>query len=213
MQQVLEVGGHAVRLVAIVFAKPWLLHSVCLKNKAEDSDQQDADTTILDVQQDCLPSEPTKGEEWSREEEQLGKDMESVNDEEPPRKRCRTQNEVLQDVSQLCQGSQGGLKGADENNFDADVSDPVTMKEPSAVDEEMGQAGHGDELPACPPDAAKVDTYKEQEEASEEKEHEVENDELSTECKQQTPCLEQSASEQEDELSFLQESPGVSKGM
>ncbi|XP_064009165.1 general transcription factor 3C polypeptide 1 isoform X2 [Pogoniulus pusillus] len=211
MQQVLEVGGHAVRLVAIVFAKPWLLHSVCLKNKAEDSDQQDADTTILDVQQDCLPSEPTKGEEWSREEEQLGKDMESVN-EEPPRKRCRTQNEVLQDGSQLCQGSQGGLKGADENNFDADVSDPVTMKEPSAVDEERGQAGHGDELPACPPDAAKVDTYKEQEEASEEKELEVENDELSTECKQQTPCLEQSASEQEDELSFLQESPGVSKG-
>ncbi|NXX39048.1 TF3C1 factor, partial [Tricholaema leucomelas] len=214
MQQVLEVGGHAVRLVAIVFAKPWLLHSVCLKNKAEDSDQQDANTTILDVQQDCLPSEPTKAEEWSREEEQLGKDTESVHDEEPPRKRCRTQNEVLQDGSQLCQSSQGGLEGADENNFDADASDPVTMKEPSAVDEETGQAERGDELPACPPDAAKVDTCKEQEEAaSEDKELEVENDELSTECKQQIPSLEQSASEQEDELSFLQESPGVSKGM
>uniref|UniRef100_A0A8C0BFD9 General transcription factor IIIC subunit 1 n=1 Tax=Buteo japonicus TaxID=224669 RepID=A0A8C0BFD9_9AVES len=64
MQQVLEVGGYAVRLVAIVFSKPWLLHSVCLKNKPDDSDQQGADTTLPDVQQDCLPSEPKKGEEF-----------------------------------------------------------------------------------------------------------------------------------------------------
>ncbi|NXF91920.1 TF3C1 factor, partial [Eubucco bourcierii] len=212
MQQVLEVGGHSVRLVAIVFAKPWLLHSVCLKNKAEDSDQQDADTTLPEVQQDSLPSEPTKGEEWSREEEQLGKDRESASNEEPPRKRCKTLNEVLQDGSQLCQGSQGNVKVADENSFDAEVSDPVTMKEPSAVDEETGQAGHGDELPACLPDAAKVDTYKEQEAVCEDKELELENDVLSTEHKQQILSLEQSASEQEDELSFLQESLGVSKG-
>ncbi|KFP52321.1 General transcription factor 3C polypeptide 1, partial [Cathartes aura] len=114
MQQVLEVGGHAVRLVAIVFAKPWLLHSVCLKNKPDDSDQQGADTTLPDGQQDCLPSEPKKGEECSREEEQLGKDTQSLTDEEPPRKRCKTQNAVLQDGSQLCQGSQSGLKSANE---------------------------------------------------------------------------------------------------
>uniref|UniRef100_A0A663F384 Ral transcription factor IIIC subunit 1 n=1 Tax=Aquila chrysaetos chrysaetos TaxID=223781 RepID=A0A663F384_AQUCH len=104
MQQVLEVGGYAVRLVAIVFSKPWLLHSVCLKNKPDDSDQQGADTPLPDVQQDCLPSEPKKGEECSREEEQLGKGTQSVSDEEPPRKRCKTQTDVLQDASQLCQG-------------------------------------------------------------------------------------------------------------
>uniref|UniRef100_A0A663F378 Ral transcription factor IIIC subunit 1 n=1 Tax=Aquila chrysaetos chrysaetos TaxID=223781 RepID=A0A663F378_AQUCH len=97
MQQVLEVGGYAVRLVAIVFSKPWLLHSVCLKNKPDDSDQQGADTPLPDVQQDCLPSEPKKGEECSREEEQLGKGTQSVSDEEPPRKRCKTQTDVLQD--------------------------------------------------------------------------------------------------------------------
>uniref|UniRef100_A0A8C0BDF6 General transcription factor IIIC subunit 1 n=1 Tax=Buteo japonicus TaxID=224669 RepID=A0A8C0BDF6_9AVES len=91
MQQVLEVGGYAVRLVAIVFSKPWLLHSVCLKNKPDDSDQQGADTTLPDVQQDCLPSEPKKGEECSREEEQLGKGAQSVSDEEPPRKRYVSQ--------------------------------------------------------------------------------------------------------------------------
>ncbi|XP_068003315.1 general transcription factor 3C polypeptide 1 isoform X2 [Melanerpes formicivorus] len=209
MQQVLEVGGHAVRLVAIVFAKPWLLHSVCLKNKAEDSDQQDADTTLPDVQQDCLPTEPKKGEECSREEEQLGEDT----DEEPPRKRCKTLNEVLQDGNQLCQGPQSSLEGADENNFDADGSDPVTMKEPPVVDEEAEQAGHGAEEPACPPEAAKVDAYEEHGKAAfEDKEPEVESDELSTEHSKQVPSLEQSASEQEDDLSYLQESPGVSKG-
>uniref|UniRef100_A0A8C8RN74 General transcription factor IIIC subunit 1 n=1 Tax=Pelusios castaneus TaxID=367368 RepID=A0A8C8RN74_9SAUR len=32
MEQVLEVGGNTVRLVTVTFAKPWLLHSVRLKN-------------------------------------------------------------------------------------------------------------------------------------------------------------------------------------
>ncbi|KFO10169.1 General transcription factor 3C polypeptide 1, partial [Balearica regulorum gibbericeps] len=165
MQQVLEVGGHTVRLVAIVFAKPWLLHSVCLKNKQDDSDQQ----------------EPKKGEGCSREEEQLEKDTQSVSDDEPPRKRC--------------------------------VPDPVTMKEALITDEETGSLGgqtdHQAEHPACAPDA--VDTYKEQDKlCSEDKELEEENDELSTEHKQQIPILEQSASD--DDLSYLQENPGVSKG-
>ncbi|KFO88541.1 General transcription factor 3C polypeptide 1, partial [Buceros rhinoceros silvestris] len=180
MQQVLEVGGHAVRLVAIIFAKPWLLHSVCLKNTPDDSDQPDADTTLPDVPQDCLPSEPQQGEEWSGEEEQLGKDAQSVSDEEPPRKRCKTQNDVLEDGSQLCQGAQSGLKSADENNFDGA--------------------------------AENVDAYKQQDKSfSEDKELEVENDELGSEHKQ-SPRLEQSASEQDDDLSCLQENPGVSKG-
>ncbi|KGL90760.1 General transcription factor 3C polypeptide 1, partial [Charadrius vociferus] len=184
MQQVLEVGGHAVRLVAIVFAKPWLLHSVCLKNKPDETDQHGADTALPDVQQDCLPSEPKKGEECSREEEeeQLGKDTQSVSDEEPPRS-----------------------------------TDPVTMTEALITDEETGsprgQTEHLAEHPVCTPDAVNVDAYKEQDKScSEDKELEVEKDELSTEHKQQIPSLEQSASEQDDDFSYLQENPGVSKG-
>uniref|UniRef100_A0A8B9FMC2 General transcription factor IIIC subunit 1 n=1 Tax=Amazona collaria TaxID=241587 RepID=A0A8B9FMC2_9PSIT len=136
MHQVLEVGGHTVRLVAIVFAKPWLLHSICLKDKPDDSDQQGTDATLPDVQQDCLPLEPKNGEECLREEEQLGEDTPSVSDEEPPRKRFKTQNDVLADGDQLCQGSQSSLKSADENNFDADVTDSATM-----MDEEPGSLG------------------------------------------------------------------------
>ncbi|XP_054699342.1 general transcription factor 3C polypeptide 1 isoform X2 [Grus americana] len=213
MQQVLEVGGHTVRLVAIVFAKPWLLHSVCLKNKPDDSDQQGAETTLPDIPPDCLPSEPKKGEGCSREEEQLEKDTQSVSDDEPPRKRCKTQNDVLQDGNQHCQASQSGLKHANENNVDGGVPDPVTMKEALIMDEETGSLGgqtdHQAEHPACAPDA--VDTYKEQDKlCSEDKELEEENDELSTEHKQQIPILEQSASD--DDLSYLQENPGVCKG-
>uniref|UniRef100_A0A8C3LM80 General transcription factor IIIC subunit 1 n=1 Tax=Chrysolophus pictus TaxID=9089 RepID=A0A8C3LM80_CHRPC len=104
MQQVLEVGGNSIRLVAIVFAKPWLLHSVCPMNKPEDSGQQCADTALSEVQQDCLLSAAKKGEECSGEEEQLGEDTNHPSDGEPPRKRCRTQNDGLQDGDQLCQG-------------------------------------------------------------------------------------------------------------
>ncbi|NXJ68836.1 TF3C1 factor, partial [Rostratula benghalensis] len=213
MQQVLEVGGHAVRLVAIVFAKPWLLHSVCLKNKPDDSDQQSADPTLPEAQQDCPPVEPKKGEEFSREEEQLGKDTESVSDEEPPRKRCKTQNDVLLDGSQLWQDSQSALKSASDNNFDASFTDPVTKKEALITDEETGclrgQTEYLAEHPVCVPDAVSVDIDKEQDKScSEDKELNVENDELGAE-----PSLEQSASGQDDDLSYLQENSGVSKGM
>ncbi|NXH22316.1 TF3C1 factor, partial [Bucco capensis] len=197
MQQILEVGGHAVRLVAIVFAKPWLLHSVCLKDKAEDSDRQDADHMLPEAQHECLPEEPKKGEE----EQQLGKDTQPVSDEEPPRKRCKTQNDVLQGGNLLCQG----LESAPEKG----VPDPVTMKEASIMDEETGflerQTEHGtaDEQATC----------KEQDKScSENKELEAENDELSTEDNKQIPGLEQLASEQDDDLSYLQENLGVTKG-
>ncbi|KAF1417075.1 General transcription factor 3C polypeptide 1, partial [Spheniscus humboldti] len=217
MQQVLEVGGHTVRLVAIVFAKPWLLHSVCLKNKPDDSDQQGAETTLPDVQQDCLPPEPKKGEAHSREEEQLGKDTQSVSDEEPPRKRCKTQDDVLQDGNQFCQGSQTGLKSTNENNFDAGVTDPVTMKEALIMDEETGSLGgqteHLAEQPVCAPGAVNVDTYRQQDKSCSEDKELEENDELSTEHNKQIPILEQSASEQYDDLSYLEENPGVSRGI
>ncbi|KFV58980.1 General transcription factor 3C polypeptide 1, partial [Tyto alba] len=156
MQQVLEVGGHAVRLVAIIFSKPWLLHSVCLKNKPDDSDQQDG--------------------------------------------------------TQLCQGSQSALRSANENSTDAGVTDPVATEEALIVDEETGSLGgqteHLAKHPACAPDAANMDTYKEQDEScSEDKELE-----LSAEHKQQIASLEQSAGEQDEDPSYLPENPGVSKG-
>ncbi|NWW83533.1 TF3C1 factor, partial [Climacteris rufus] len=217
MQQVLEVGGHSVRLVAIVFAKPWLLHSVCLKNKAEDADQPGADTALPDVPQEQLPLEPGKGEECLGEEEQLGKDTECASDEEPPRKRCKT--DVLQGDSQLCQHPQPALASASGSDLDAAVPEPVTGKEALTGGEEAGgslggQAEHPAELPEPAPEAVDMDTSKEQDKScSEDKELEVENDELSTEHTKQMPVPEQSTSEQDDELSYFQENPGGSKGM
>lgn len=41
--QVLEVGANSIRLVAMAFAQPWLLHSVQLKGKEEDPDAQRED--------------------------------------------------------------------------------------------------------------------------------------------------------------------------
>lgn len=209
MQQVLEVGGHTVRLVAIVFAKPWLLHSVCLKNKPDDCDQQGADSTLPDVQQDRLPTDPEKGEKHSREEEQLGKDTPSVSDEEPPRKRCKTQNDVLQDGNQLCEVSQSGLGSVNECNFEEGVTDPVTRTETVITDQETGSLGGQAEHPG----AVDADTYKEHDKSCcDDKELEVENEVVSPEHDKQIPGLEQSANEQDDDLSYLQENPGVSKG-
>ncbi|XP_053936724.1 general transcription factor 3C polypeptide 1 isoform X2 [Cuculus canorus] len=217
MQQVLEVGGNAVRLVAIVFARPWLLHSVRLKNKTDDSDPQGADTALPDVQQDCLPLEPKKGEECSGEEEQLGKGTQSVSDEEPPRKRCKTQSDVLQDGNQVCQGPQSGLKSGSENNLDAGVTDTVPEKEDLIVDKETGSLGGPRESlaehPVCASDTVSVGTYEERgKSCSEDKELEEENGELSTEHNKQISNLEQSASEQDDDLPYSQENPGVPRG-
>ncbi|NWR76120.1 TF3C1 factor, partial [Centropus unirufus] len=214
LQQVVEVGGNAVRLVAIVFAKPWLLHSVRLKNQPDGSDKQGADSTVPEVQQDCLPSEPIKGEECLGEEEQLGKGMQSASDEEPPRKRCKTQSDGLQDGNHLCQGLQSGLKSGGENNLDAEVTDAVSEKEASVMDKETdclgGQTESLPEHPVCAPDAVGVGIYKEQgKSCSEDKELEEENDELSTEHSKQVPGLEPSASEQDEDLPCSQENPGV----
>lgn len=218
MQQVLEVGGHSVRLVAIVFAKPWLLRSVCLKNKAEDCEQPGTDTAP-DVPQEQLPSEPGKGQEWLGQEEQLGKDTQCATDDEPPRKRCRT--DVPEGDSHLCQGAQPALVGADGKNLDAAVSEPVPRKEADTGGEEApgggslgGQEEPSAEVPEPAAEAGDTDTYKEQDKScSEDKELEVENDELSTEHSKQIPIPEQSASEQDDDLPYFQENPGLSKGM
>ncbi|NWS75896.1 TF3C1 factor, partial [Crotophaga sulcirostris] len=218
MQQVLEVGGNAVRLVAIVFAKPWLLHSVRLKNKPDDSDQPDADTTLPDVQPDSLPSELKKREECLGEEEQLGKDTQSVSDEEPPSKRRKTQSDDLQDGNQLCQGPLTALESGSDNNLDAGVTDTVSEKEALIMDKETGSLGAQTEPlaehPGCAPDPVSVGPYKEQGECSSgDKELEEENGGLSTEHDKQIPNLEQSASEQDDDLPYSQENPGFPKGM
>uniref|UniRef100_A0A8C3IR40 Ral transcription factor IIIC subunit 1 n=1 Tax=Chrysemys picta bellii TaxID=8478 RepID=A0A8C3IR40_CHRPI len=71
MEQVLEVGGSTVRLVAMTFAKPWLLYSVCLKNKVGGAGLQGKDSvTHLDLQQNSQQPEPKKGVATSREEGQ-----------------------------------------------------------------------------------------------------------------------------------------------
>lgn len=224
MQQVLEVGGHTVRLVAIVFAKPWLLRSVCLKSKAEDAEQPGPDSAVPDVPQEPLPSEPGKGQEGLGEEEQLGKDTECASDDdEPPRKRCKT--DVPQGDSPLCQGAQPAPASADGRNLGAAAPEPVPRKEAVPGGEEApggGSLGGQEEPPAelpeaapeAAPEAVDVDTYREQEKSpSEDKELQVEDNELSSECSKQTPIPEQSASEQDDDLSYFQENPGVSKGM
>uniref|UniRef100_A0A8C3V2I1 General transcription factor IIIC subunit 1 n=1 Tax=Catharus ustulatus TaxID=91951 RepID=A0A8C3V2I1_CATUS len=174
MQQVLEVGGHTVRLVAIVFAKPWLLRSVCLKSKAEDAEQPGTDSAVPDVPQEHLPSEPGKGQECLGEEEQLGKDTECASDDEPPRKRCKTDEAVPGGEEAPGGGSLGG------------------QEEPPA------------ELPEAAPEAVDVDTYREQDKSpSEDKELQVEDNELSSECSKQIPIPEQPASEACENVCFI----------
>ncbi|NWV38569.1 TF3C1 factor, partial [Grantiella picta] len=212
MQQVLEVGGHTVRLVAIEFARPWLLRSVCLKNKAEDAGQPATDSALPDVPQE--PLEPGKGQECLGEEEQLGGDAQCASDEEPPRKRCKT--DVLQEGSQLCQGAQPALGSAHGQNLDAAVPEEAGTGDEDAPGGGPlgGQEEPPAELPEPAPQAVDVDTCKEvHKSCSEDKELKVENDELSTEHNKQTSIPEQSTSEQDDDLSYVQENPGVSKGM
>uniref|UniRef100_A0A8C5JRF3 General transcription factor IIIC subunit 1 n=1 Tax=Junco hyemalis TaxID=40217 RepID=A0A8C5JRF3_JUNHY len=159
MQQVLEVGGHSVRLVAVVFAKPWLLRSVCLKSRAEEAEQPGAEPAPPDVPQEHLPSEPEKGQECLGQEQQLGKDTQCASDDEPPRKRCRT--DALQGDSHLCQGALPALAPADGRNLDAAGSEPAPRKEAVTGGEEA-PGGGSLEPPAEPPEAEDVDTYKEQ---------------------------------------------------
>uniref|UniRef100_A0A8C3Y786 General transcription factor IIIC subunit 1 n=1 Tax=Catharus ustulatus TaxID=91951 RepID=A0A8C3Y786_CATUS len=168
MQQVLEVGGHTVRLVAIVFAKPWLLRSVCLKSKAEDAEQPGTDSAVPDVPQEHLPSEPGKGQECLGEEDADGRNLGAAAPEPVPRKEAVPGGE---------EAPGGGSLGGQE--------------EPPA------------ELPEAAPEAVDVDTYREQDKSpSEDKELQVEDNELSSE-----------SSEQDDDLSYFQENPGVSKAV
>uniref|UniRef100_A0A8C0G6L0 Ral transcription factor IIIC subunit 1 n=1 Tax=Chelonoidis abingdonii TaxID=106734 RepID=A0A8C0G6L0_CHEAB len=79
MEQVLEVGGNTVRLVAMTYAKPWLLYSVCLKNKSGGAGLQGKDSiTHLDLQQNSQQPEPKERVASSREEGQPGEVLRPV---------------------------------------------------------------------------------------------------------------------------------------
>ncbi|XP_006148317.1 general transcription factor 3C polypeptide 1 isoform X1 [Tupaia chinensis] len=72
-QQILEVGGNTVRLVAMASAQPWLLHSMQLKNKGEDSDPRreelQARAPKVPLAEDSLSegqAQPSQGPESSK---------------------------------------------------------------------------------------------------------------------------------------------------
>uniref|UniRef100_A0A8C0ILH9 Ral transcription factor IIIC subunit 1 n=1 Tax=Chelonoidis abingdonii TaxID=106734 RepID=A0A8C0ILH9_CHEAB len=83
MEQVLEVGGNTVRLVAMTYAKPWLLYSVCLKNKSGGAGLQGKDSiTHLDLQQNSQQPEPKERVASSREEGQPEQDKANSEEQE-----------------------------------------------------------------------------------------------------------------------------------
>uniref|UniRef100_A0A8C4W7S0 Ral transcription factor IIIC subunit 1 n=1 Tax=Gopherus evgoodei TaxID=1825980 RepID=A0A8C4W7S0_9SAUR len=63
MEQVLEVGGNTVRLVAMTYAKPGLLYSVCLKNKGGGAGLQ-AKTPSLTSICSRTPQQPEPKKQW-----------------------------------------------------------------------------------------------------------------------------------------------------
>ncbi|XP_003795798.1 general transcription factor 3C polypeptide 1 [Otolemur garnettii] len=59
--QVLEVGGNTIRLVAMASAHPWLLHSVRLKDKEEESDSQREDHLARPLEGPFSEDNPPEG--------------------------------------------------------------------------------------------------------------------------------------------------------
>uniref|UniRef100_A0A8C0IKT1 Ral transcription factor IIIC subunit 1 n=1 Tax=Chelonoidis abingdonii TaxID=106734 RepID=A0A8C0IKT1_CHEAB len=129
MEQVLEVGGNTVRLVAMTYAKPWLLYSVCLKNKSGGAGLQ----------------EPKERVASSREEGQPGEVLRPVvSDEGPSRKRFKTQHGGLQDGTEVHQDIKSCSEGATEAAPDASLTEPTQVKGTAedvsvAANEEEGQ--------------------------------------------------------------------------
>ncbi|XP_051844236.1 general transcription factor 3C polypeptide 1 [Antechinus flavipes] len=72
LHQVLEVGGNTVRLVAMIFAQPWLLHSVRLKNKEDETDGQTEDLHHPSQKPQLRTQEELFKEKSSLEETELG---------------------------------------------------------------------------------------------------------------------------------------------
>nr|XP_028561107.1 general transcription factor 3C polypeptide 1-like [Podarcis muralis] len=91
LEHVLEVGGHTTRLVARRFASPWLLHSVRLK---EDGPE------VLQGKDSALPKDPAESGET-----ELSRASPALSEEEPARKRQKTEEESL-DGEAAAQGTQ-----------------------------------------------------------------------------------------------------------
>ncbi|XP_001369962.2 general transcription factor 3C polypeptide 1 [Monodelphis domestica] len=104
LHQVLEVGGNTVRLVAMSSAHPWLLHSVRLKNKEEETDLQPEDL------------HPPSQQPQLRTQEELSKEKSSLEGTEPgPREAKRkTLHSSQVDPDPTQEGTEGDLEGTKE---------------------------------------------------------------------------------------------------
>ncbi|TFK07415.1 hemojuvelin [Platysternon megacephalum] len=222
MEQVLEVGGNTVRLVAMTFAKPWLLFSVCLKNKGGGAGLQGKDSVIhLDLQQNSQQLEPKKGVASSREEGQPVKVLRPVvSDEGPSRKRFKTQHGGLQDGTEVHQDIKSCSEGATEAAPDASLTEPTQVKGVLVAHEGMGpfrgQTGHYVQHIVHGPESV-TDKDKEQDKAnSEEQETAIDDSIAANEKERQMPSFEHTASDTAlnmslDDASHPQESSEVSK--
>ncbi|XP_053898446.1 general transcription factor 3C polypeptide 1 isoform X1 [Malaclemys terrapin pileata] len=222
MEQVLEVGGSTVRLVAMTFAKPWLLYSVCLKNKVGGAGLQGKDSvTHLDLQQNSQQPEPKKGVATSREEGQPGKVLRPViSDEGPSRKRFKTQHGGLQDGTEVHQDIKSCSEGATEAAPDASLTEPTQVKGVLVAHEGMGpfrgQTGHCVQHPVHGPESV-TGKDKEQDKAnSEEQETAVDDSVAANEEERQMPSFEHTARDTAlnmslDDACHPQESSEVSK--
>uniref|UniRef100_A0A8D0HWB2 Ral transcription factor IIIC subunit 1 n=1 Tax=Sphenodon punctatus TaxID=8508 RepID=A0A8D0HWB2_SPHPU len=107
LAQVLEVGGNTIRLVAVVFSTPWLLHSVCLNNKDAPCISQ------LDLQKSCLQPEPKEAELSAGEERQLEP---VICEEDPIRKKLKIQHVKSLGSDAACQSVKRCLERTRDHN-------------------------------------------------------------------------------------------------
>uniref|UniRef100_A0ACB8FK47 Uncharacterized protein n=1 Tax=Sphaerodactylus townsendi TaxID=933632 RepID=A0ACB8FK47_9SAUR len=89
--QVLEVGGHTARLVARKYAAPWLLHSV--------SPEEDVGKSLKSARIQRDPAEEGGALEWQSPASP------PLAEEEPTRKRQKTELDEKQDRNKACPGS------------------------------------------------------------------------------------------------------------
>ncbi|XP_074866838.1 general transcription factor 3C polypeptide 1 isoform X2 [Carettochelys insculpta] len=197
MEEVLEVGGNTIRLVAMTFAKPWLLHSLCLKTKGDGPSLQDEDSiTHSDSLQASQQQGPEKECEPSREERQPGKASRPlVSDEGPARKRFKAVHCELRDGTEVHQDMKSSSEAASDTAPDASLTEPVEVKGVSIAHVETdpfgGKTGHYAQSPAHAPESV---TDKEQDKVdSEEQKTAVDNRVAADEEERQLPSFEHTA--------------------
>ncbi|XP_027718537.1 general transcription factor 3C polypeptide 1 isoform X3 [Vombatus ursinus] len=104
LHQVLEVGGNTARLVAMIFAQPWLLHSVRLKNKEEETDVQTEDLHHPGQKPQPRTQEELSKEKSSLEETELG----------PREAKRKAQHSSHVGPDPTHEGTEGDLEGMNE---------------------------------------------------------------------------------------------------